>query len=100
MKASEAAKLLADRVNQLHYIESIMEKVYKCGLRDATQPPPTVSAEEIIDYIEKDAEILIPIEELTNKGGNRITQKEYGHILLKYLVLELRHKYRNLPVKI
>jgi hypothetical protein len=48
MKASEAAKLLADRVNQLHYVESIMEKVYKCGLRDAATiftPPHTAQYE-------------------------------------------------------
>jgi hypothetical protein len=73
MKASEAAKLLADRVNQLHYVESIMEKVYKCGLRDATTPPPqSVSAEleyhgKTLEYWKQNAEedyIKVPISVL------------------------------------
>jgi hypothetical protein len=34
MKATEAAKLLANRINQEHYILHIMQKVYEAGVQD------------------------------------------------------------------
>lgn len=49
--------------------------------------------EEIINYIENDAEIAIPIDEFFDAEGNHITKKEYGKVLLKYLVIELREKF-------
>ena len=52
-----------------------------------------IQAEEIIDYIENDCEILIPIEEMFNKDGSHITKNQYGKIMLKYLVIELREKF-------
>jgi hypothetical protein len=48
MKATEAAKLLANRINQEHYILHIMQKVYEAGVKEgmkqdseqtATLPP-------------------------------------------------------------
>lgn len=53
----------------------------------------TVSNKELIDYIENDAEILIPIEDFFNEDGTHITYTEYGHVLLKHLVEELRLKF-------
>lgn len=47
----------------------------------------------IIDYIENDAEIAMPINELMHDDGRHLTKKEYGKVLLKYLVLELRKHY-------
>ena len=44
--------------------------------------------EQIINYIENDAEILIPIEEWMREDGTHLTKKEYGHVLLKYLVID------------
>ena len=49
--------------------------------------------EQIIDYIENEAEIAIPIDELTHESGRSLTKKEYGHVLLKYLVKELREHF-------
>lgn len=51
--------------------------------------------QDVINYIEHDAEIAIPINEYFNVDGTHITKKQYGHILLKYLVLELKEKYIN-----
>lgn len=50
-------------------------------------------AEEIINYIENDCEIAIPLDEFFNEDGSHITKKKYGKILLKYLVIELREKF-------
>ena len=49
----------------------------------------------LIDYIENHAEIPIPIDEMFNEDGNHITKKEYGKVLLKHLVEELRCKFLN-----
>lgn len=54
-------------------------------------------AECIINYIESNAEILIPFDELIGKDGGSITQKEYGLVLLRYLASELREKF--IPVE-
>ncbi len=51
------------------------------------------SADEIINYIETDAEIAMPINELMNEDGTHLTKKEYGKVLLKYLVIKLRERY-------
>lgn len=47
----------------------------------------------IIDYIENDAEIAIPIERLIHKDGSSLTKKEYGKVLLEILCEELREKF-------
>lgn len=52
-----------------------------------------VGVEDIIKYIENDAEIAIPINDFFNEDGSHITKKQYGHILLKYLCIELREKF-------
>jgi len=51
------------------------------------------TVEEIISYIENDAEILIPIERFFDENGNHITKKQYGHILIKILCKKLREKF-------
>lgn len=48
---------------------------------------------EIINYIENEMEIEIPIEELIHEDGGPIGKKEYGKILLKYLIKELKKYY-------
>jgi len=50
------------------------------------------TAIDVINYIENEAEIAIPINRLFDNDGNSITKKEYGKILLEYLVIELRSK--------
>lgn len=50
--------------------------------------------EQIINYIENEAEILIPVEELMHESGRHLTKKEYGLVLLKHLVIELREHFR------
>jgi hypothetical protein len=50
-------------------------------------------ADTIIDYIENDAEIAMPIDEMFNEDGSNITKKKYGKVLLKYLVKELREHF-------
>ena len=50
----------------------------------------TVSNNALIHYIETDAEVLIPIEEMFNKDDTHITKKEYGKLVIKYLMKELR----------
>lgn len=47
----------------------------------------------LIDYIENDTEIAIPIDDFFNDDGSHITKKQYGKILIKYLVKELRNRY-------
>jgi hypothetical protein len=53
----------------------------------------SVSNSALIDYIETEAEIAMPIDELMNDDGSHITKKQYGKVLLKYLVKELREHY-------
>lgn len=50
-------------------------------------------AEVLISYIENDAEIAMPINELMNEDGTHLTKKEYGKVLLKYLCIELREHF-------
>jgi len=52
-------------------------------------------AKSIIEYIEFDVEILMPVNELMNEDGTHLTKKEYGLVLLKYLVIELKEKFIN-----
>lgn len=49
--------------------------------------------EEIINYIENDAEIMIPIELLFNSDGSHITKTEYGKVVLEILCAELREHF-------
>jgi hypothetical protein len=49
--------------------------------------------EQIINYIENDAEILIPIEDFFNEDGSHLTKKQYGIVLLKHLAAELRERF-------
>jgi hypothetical protein len=49
--------------------------------------------EKMIQYIESEAEILIPMDELSNKDGSRITKHQYGLVMIKYLCEELREKF-------
>ena len=51
------------------------------------------SLQQVINYIENEAEILIPAEELMHKSGRHLTKKEYGIVLLKHLTTELREKF-------
>jgi len=57
-------------------------------------PGRLINSNDIIDYIENDAEIMIPLEELMHEDGRHLTKNEYGKVLLKYLVIELRNKYK------
>jgi len=53
----------------------------------------SVSNRALIDYIENEAEIAMPIAELMHEDGRHLSKKEYGKVLLKYLVKELRERY-------
>ena len=56
-------------------------------------PIHNVSESALIDYIENDVEIAIPIDDLMHEEGRHLTKKEYSKVLLKYLVKELRERY-------
>ena len=49
---------------------------------------------EIIDYIENDSEVLIPIERFFNKDGTQITKNQYGKVVIEFLVEELRERFK------
>lgn len=49
--------------------------------------------EQLISYIENDAEIAIPIERFFDITGAHITKKEYGKVLLEILCEELRERF-------
>jgi len=53
----------------------------------------SVSNSALIDYIENDAEIAMPINALMHEDGRHLTKKEYGKVILKYLVKELKQHY-------
>lgn len=53
----------------------------------------------LIDYIENEAEIAMPINELMHEEGRHLTKKEYGEVLLKYLVKELRARFIATPTE-
>jgi hypothetical protein len=52
MKATEAAKLLANRINQEHYVLHIMQKVYEAGVQEGkkqdseAEPTPPIPLHE------------------------------------------------------
>ena len=48
------------------------------------------SAKDVINYVEFDAAIAMPIDELMGEDGRHLSKKEYGKVLLKYLVIELK----------
>jgi hypothetical protein len=52
-------------------------------------------SENIINYIENDAEIAIPIAKFFDINGNHITKKEYGLVLIKILCEELRERFQQ-----
>jgi len=48
---------------------------------------------DLIEYIENDAEVAIPIDEYFDKNGNHITKKRYGLVFTKYLCKELKDMF-------
>ena len=54
---------------------------------------PSKGVEEIISYIENDAEIAIPVDMFFDENGCAITKKRYGQILIEILCNELREKF-------
>mgnify|MGYP000411486164 FL=1 len=50
--------------------------------------------EDICSYIEN-AEILMPIEELVDENSNVVTRRQYGEVLIKYLVIDIRENFHN-----
>lgn len=51
--------------------------------------------EKVIDYIENDSEVAVPIDRFFNDDGTHITKQKYGRIVLEILVQELRDKFVN-----
>lgn len=80
------------RLKRLAYLEE-QHKQTKGTPLESNNNIPHVSNNVLIDYIENDAEIAIPIDEFFNDDGTNITKKQYGKVLLKYLVKELREHY-------
>lgn len=54
---------------------------------------PTI--EGVIEYIENDAEIAIPIGLMFDEDGNTLTKDAYGKVLLEILCNELRNRFIN-----
>ena len=87
---------------ELKYIENSVYSESELKALTEALNIQNVSNSELIDYIENDAEIPIPINELMkNEDGlsRAITKREYGLVLIKYLVKELRVKYNIGPHK-
>lgn len=82
---------IADGCNKA-YIDAGQNAYFNTGFNAGIR----FAANEIISYIENDAEIAMPINELINEDGSNITKKKYGKVLLKYLVIELRDKIKDL----
>tara|TARA_R110002167_G_scaffold11043_4_gene49345 strand:+ start:293 stop:595 length:303 start_codon:yes stop_codon:yes gene_type:complete len=75
-------------------LESIANRIIEALTEENNLIIPNVSSSaDVIDYIENDAEIAMPINELMHEDGRHLTKKEYGKVLLKYLVKELREHY-------
>ncbi|MFL1896757.1 hypothetical protein ACJRPK_13710 [Aquimarina sp. 2-A2] len=71
------------------YAESYSEmKIKLLGIANVSK-----CADEVIRYIENDAEIAMPVNELMHEDGRHLTKKEYGDVLLKYLIQELRERF-------
>jgi len=89
-----------DRVNEYFKEHKLFSETYRIAAKeilDRYQKEQlnigVVSNSALIDYIENDAEIAMPIDEFFNEDGTHITKKQYGKVLLKYLVKELREHY-------
>jgi hypothetical protein len=50
-------------------------------------------AEDIIKYIENDAEIAMPMDELMHPNGTHLTKKTVWSCIVKIFVKELRERY-------
>jgi len=59
----------------------------------AMQEHTKQNIEALINYIENDSEIAVPIESFFDENGYAITKKEYGKVLLKILCEELRNQF-------
>lgn len=78
-------------MNSENLLNDVVNGVDECA--NTALNLPIVSNSALIDYIENDAEIAMPINEFFNEDGTNITKKQYGKVLLKYLVKELRAHY-------
>ena len=82
-----------DKVKRTRFIDICEQEMAKkdveiTNLRERLE----VQKEDLIKYIENDAECTIPIERFFNEDGSHITKKKYGLILLEILCEELRSK--------
>jgi len=93
MESKEIKKLLIDCANFIQPYDDGGNEAERLMLRldEVLDKEQTlnVSNRDMIDYIENDAEIAMPIDVLMHKDGSHLTKKEYGKVLLKYLVKEL-----------
>lgn len=90
MKNRELAKKIYNHLNEKGAgLGSVSVMLIESTLDEALAE----EREQIINYIENEAEILIPVEELMHKSGRHLTKKEYGIVLIKHLATELREKF-------
>jgi hypothetical protein len=87
MEEDKLEELFGKHFNGLHY-----DDITKEGIMDYAFEVANAHAASLIDYIENNAEIAMPINELMHEDGRHLSKKEYGKVLLKYLVKELRIK--------
>jgi len=83
---TEAADELEDAKNQILEQQAM-------NLKTDANTVLGKAMEQVINYIENEAEIAMPADELMHESGRHLTKKEYGHVLLKYLVIELRNQF-------
>jgi hypothetical protein len=83
-----------------HYAHNMLREISKANPPKQREIGVSEEQEEIISYIENEAEILIPIEDLVHESGKHLTKKEYGYVLLKHLVIELRKHFSNKQLNI
>lgn len=89
----EIDHILDSDVNSIRLLEMIDRFLERRDVVNKNDLLPRVSNSALIDYIENDAEIAMPIDEFFNEDGSNITKKQYGKVLLKYIVKELREHY-------
>jgi len=95
----EKHNILTDIRNSLPYsklsvdMQDVLYDLIGGELRRVEGRTTEKTVTDVIDYIENDCMVLMPTEAFFDKDGNKISKKEYGLKLIKYLSKELRKKF-------
>ena len=81
-----------DEITEKERLTNVMQCI-DAHVEQLSIPRVSKCADEVIKYIENDAEIAMPVNELMHEDGRHLSKKEYGHVLLKYLIVELKERF-------